>query len=76
MLHTPQQLTTDSTDKLYNVRDNLNLLKKKFQQFGTLSDEQMIPYCSKHSAKMLLNRKLLRVMYKAWSQAMSDAYVF
>ncbi|GBN02528.1 hypothetical protein AVEN_246-1 [Araneus ventricosus] len=48
-LHLADNSQIDNSDKLYKVRPYLNLLNRKFQQFGIFShdlsiDEQMIPY--------------------------------
>ncbi|XP_054708299.1 piggyBac transposable element-derived protein 3-like [Uloborus diversus] len=80
-LHLADNTAIDNNDKLYKVRPYLNLLNKKFQQFGVFShnlsiDEQMIPYRGKHSAKMFLKGKPIRFGYESWTLASSDGYVF
>ncbi|XP_035228761.1 piggyBac transposable element-derived protein 3-like, partial [Stegodyphus dumicola] len=80
-LHLAANNQINNTDKLHKVRPYVNLLNKKFQQFGIFShdlsiDEQMVPYRGKHSTKMFLKGKPIRFGYKAWTLASSDRYVF
>ena len=51
-------LVINKDDKLFKVRPYIELLNKKFQQFGVhkanfLIDEQTIPYQGCHSARSL-----------------------
>ena len=68
-------------DKLFKVRPYMDLLNKKFLQFGIfkfnlLIDEQMIPYRGRYLAKMFIQGKPVRFGYKAWTLASSDGYVY
>lgn len=80
-LHLSDNNNLNKDDKLSKVRPYLDLLNKKFQQFGVhkfnLSiDEQMIPYRGRHSARMFIQGKPIRFGYKAWTLASSDGYVY
>jgi hypothetical protein len=58
-LHLNNNNHLDANNKLYKVRPYVEVLNKKFQQFGILHhhlsiDEQMIPYRGRHSCKMFI----------------------
>ena len=80
-LHLNDNSAINKDVKLFKVRPYIELLNKKFQQFGVhktnLSiDEQMIPYRGRHSARMFGKGKPIRFEYKAWTLASSDGYVY
>ena len=80
-LHLNDNSAINKDDKLFKVRPYIELLNKKFQQFGVhktnLSiDEQMIPYRGHHSERMFCKGKPIRFGYKAWTFALSDGYVY
>ena len=80
-LHLQNNSDLDKNDKLCKVRPYLNLLNKKYKQFGMFRfnlsiDEQMIPYRGRHSAKMYIKGKPIRFGYEAWTLASSNGYVY
>ena len=75
-LHLSDNANLNIDDKLFKVRPYMDLLNKKFLQFGLfkfnlLIDEQMIPYKTRHSAKNVYSRKACKI----WLQGM-DVSVF
>ena len=80
-LHLNVNSAINKDDKLFKVRPYIELLNKKFQQFGVhktnlLIDEHMIAYQGRHSARMCCKNKPIRFGYKAWTLASSDGYVY
>ena len=70
-----------ASDKLVKIRplqDKGNALLKQLALFEKdLSiDEQMVPYLSRHSAKMFIRGKLIRVVSKTWVLASSNDYPY
>ena len=71
-LHLNDNSAINKDDKLFKVRQYIELLNKKFQQFAvhkmSLSiDEQMILYQGCHSVRMFIKGKPIRFGYKAWT---------
>jgi Transposase IS4 len=80
-LHLNNNDQLDTNDKLYKVKPYVDVLNKKFQQFGTVHhnisiDEQMIPYRGHHSCKMFIFGKPIKFGFKSWTLASSSGYVY
>ena len=80
-LHLQDNSEFDKNDKLSKMRPYLNLLNKKYKQFGIFQfnlsiDEQTIPYRGRHSAKMYIQGKSIRFSYKASTLASSNGFVY
>jgi hypothetical protein len=80
-LHLNNSDHLDANEKLYKVRPYVEVLNKKFQQFGILHhhlsiDEQMIPYRGRHSCKMFIFGKPVKFGYKSWTITSSNGYVY
>jgi hypothetical protein len=57
------------------------MLNTRFSQFGIFAhnlgiDEQMIPYFSRHSCKMFMKGKPVRLGFKAWCLCSAEGYLF
>ena len=68
-------------DKLYKVREYINILNNNFMKFGCFTynlsiDEQMIPYFGRHSCKMYMKGKPVRFGFKVWCLCSSAGYMF
>ena len=80
-LHLNDTSAINKDNKLFKFRPYIELLNKKFQQFGVhktnlLIAEQMIPYRGRHSTRMFCKGKPISFGYKAWTLASSDGYVY
>ena len=80
-LHLQDNSDLDKNDKLGKVRPYLNLLNKKYKQFEIFQfnlsiDEQVIPSCGYHSARMYIEEKPIRFGYKARTFASLNGYVY
>lgn len=80
-LHLADNAGLDKDDKLYKVRSFMNLLNKKFQQWGLFHehlsiDEAMVKYFGHHSAKQFIKGKPVRFGYKDWMLCSSTGYCY
>ena len=68
-------------NKLAKIRCLQDKVNASLQQFGLLEkdlsiDEQVVPYFGRHSAKMFIRGKPIRLGYKNWVLASSDGYPY
>ncbi|XP_037930822.1 piggyBac transposable element-derived protein 3-like [Teleopsis dalmanni] len=80
-IHLANNETLNSMDRFAEVIPLINLMNKKFMQFGIFEehisiDEQMVPYFGRHSCKMFVRSKPIRFGFKIWALASSDGYIF
>lgn len=66
---------------MYKVRPLINLLNKKFKQWGIMQeslslDEAMVKYFRRHSAKQFIRGKPIESGYKDWMLCSSDEYSY
>lgn len=71
----------DKNDRFAKVRPLLEILNKKFMQFGVFHenlsiDEQMVPYFGRHSCKMFIRGKPIRFGFKLWVLASSEGFIY
>ena len=74
-------LVQESSDKLFKVRPLYDLVNKSVNQIPPWRrdfsiDEQMIPYCGRHSAKQTNREKTVRFGYKNFCLTSSDGYPY
>lgn len=80
-MHLADNTKLNKQDKLSKVRPLMNLLNKKFLQWGifhqSLSiDEAMVKYFGHHSAKQFIRGKPIRFGYKNWLLCSSSGYCY
>lgn len=80
-LHLADNMNIDSEDRFAKVRPLMNLLNKKYKQFGIFSsnlsiDEQMVPYFGRHNCKMFIRGKPIRFGFKFWCMCSDDGYLY
>lgn len=80
-LHFSDNNQLDKNDKMAKIRPLMNIMNKKFIQFGIWSeclsvDEQMVPYFGRHSCKMYIRGKPIRFGYKLWCLCSSNGYLY
>nr|CAI5829083.1 unnamed protein product [Callosobruchus analis] len=80
-LHLSDNSILDKNDKFAKVRPFFDVINKKNLQFGMFSfnlsiDEQMVPYFGRHSCKMFIKGKPVRLGFKLWCFCSSDGYLF
>lgn len=71
----------DTSDKMAKIRPLIEIINRKFMQFGVWSeelsiDEQMVPYFGRHSCKMYIKGKPIRFGYKLWDLCSSNGYLY
>ncbi|KRY69531.1 PiggyBac transposable element-derived protein 3 [Trichinella pseudospiralis] len=74
-----QKLTKgDKMSKVTPLHDMLNKLLAQFGVFHSLLsvDEAMVPYFSRHSAKMFIQGKSICFSYKIWMLCGNDGYSY
>ena len=77
LIHFADNNNLPAGDKLAKILPLQDRGNTSLQQFGVFAkdlatDEQMIPYFGRHSAKMFIFGKLIRFGYKNWVSASSD----
>lgn len=80
-IHLADNNQLDKTDKFAKVRPLVDLVNSNFLKYGIFKhhlsiDEQMVPYFGRHSAKMFLKGKPVRLGFKMWCLASSDGYLY
>lgn len=80
-IHFSDNNNLDRNDKKAKIRPLLDIMNKKFMQFGIWAedmsiDEQMVPYFGRHSCKMFIRGKPIRFGYKLWCLCSSTGYLF
>ncbi|XP_050340554.1 piggyBac transposable element-derived protein 3-like [Bactrocera neohumeralis] len=71
----------DVNDMMAKLRRFFDIRNRKFKQFGIWSkflsiDEQMVPYFGRHSCKMFILGKPIRLGFKLWCLCSSTGYLF
>lgn len=72
---------SNNHDKGFKVRPLINLVNKKFQQFGVFEkdlsiDEMMVKYFGHHPIKQFIKTKPIRFGYKFWAMCGVTGYCF
>ena len=74
-------LVQETSDRLFKVRPLYDLVNKSVNQIPPWHrdfsiDEQMIPYCGRHSAKQTNREKTVRFGYKNFCLTSADGYPY
>lgn len=80
-IHLADNAQNTNIDKMYKVRQFIEALNSKFQQFGISEthlsiDEQMVPYFGRHSSKMFIRNKPIRFGFKLWCLCSSTGFLY
>lgn len=80
-IHLSNNTNLQKGDTFAKVRPLFDLLNERFLQFGNFShnlstDEQMVPYFGRHSAKMFIRGKPVRFGFKIWCLTSSTGYLY
>lgn len=80
-LHLCDNNNLDKANKFAKVRPFLDMLNRKYLQFGIYHrelsiDEQMKPYRGRHSCKMFMHRKPIKFGFKDWLLCSSTGYTY
>ena len=80
-IHLADNSQNANSDKMYKVRQFIEALNQKFQQFGITEthlsiDEQMVPYFGRHSSKMFIRNKPIRFGFKLWCLCSSTGFLY
>jgi hypothetical protein len=71
----------ESNDRMFKIRPLMNLLSKKFCQWGYFHqdlsiDESMVKYFGNHGAKQFIRGKPIRFGFKNWMLSSSNGYCY
>ena len=80
-IHFANNNNLSAGDELAKIRPLQDKVNVSLQQFGVFTrdlstDEQMVPYFGRHSAKMFIRGKPIRFGYKNWVLISSDGYPY
>jgi hypothetical protein len=80
-IHFADNRLLPSTDKAFKIRPLLDLLNKKFMQWGVCDakasiDESMVAYYGRCSLKQFIRGKPIRFGYKKWTFAGSSGFCY